>query len=685
MIRCEISKLFQRLSTRIILLILFAANAFLVWNQQLPGTTLYFDMDASHILSLYAALPEDASQALKALEQQNNTLLDSIILETDAGTLLTSDTYTERKLFSNVIDRVEPVAHYDSILNEIEDNAVTLILSGRYDQCSFGYRNILKSQERYRLLDDVQPQILYSGSIELLPGGRITDLILLLLCLLVGLELICTERITGTMALIKPTFRGSYPLITTKILAGLFMAFLGTCILYGTNLLIGFVRCGAIPLDAPIQSVFGFIRSPWKISIAVYVLGFFCMKFLWASSVTAIVYLSCCIGRTILECCGIFLLIGTPSVVMHRSVLSLLATGDTVRMFSEYLNLNLFGWPVSAFFVSVLVMIVVSVASFRFATTIHIHSSPAMYDRKSKNTIKIGRISTNLLAYEARKLFLLNGAIWVLVGLMGVQLVTYLNFDAYIGPQERMYMQYSEKLSGPADQEKDNFIAGEAARFSDLYAQMDEYFDAYSSGKINPEAYEALCSGIQRQLEGEEAFLRARDQYEQMKMLGYDYVCQTGYERLLGSEGRHDAIVLAIKLIIVLILGLASIHSIENESNMVLLLNSVPGNRSSLRMKAIIASVYAIAAVVITFVPYILSIIKVYGLPGMLSSGNSVPLLRMGSQTVVGGLCVYAAIAIGLAIFVAHVIAFISRKAGNLARTVIVSSVLLIFPVCMLV
>lgn len=218
MIRCEIRKLLQRSYTRIILFVLVAANALLVWNQQLPGTEQYYNMNASHILSLYAALPEEPEQALKALEQRNDSLLASIIQETDAGVLLTPDIYTERKLFSNVIERVEPIAHYDSILNEIDENAETLLLTGRYDPNSFGYRNILKSQEQYRGLTDVQPEILYSGTIELLPGGRITDFILVLLCLLVGLELICSERITGTMALIKPTFQGGYPLIAAKIL-----------------------------------------------------------------------------------------------------------------------------------------------------------------------------------------------------------------------------------------------------------------------------------------------------------------------------------------------------------------------------------------------------------------------------------------------------------------------------------
>lgn len=165
-----------------------------------------------------------------------------------------------------------------------------------------------------------------------------------------------------------------------------------------------------------------------------------------------------------------------------------------------------------------------------------------------------------------------------------------------------------------------------------------------------------------------------------MKVQGYDYVCQTGYERLLGPEGRQDAVALAIKLIITLILGLASIHSIEIESNMILLINSVSGKQGSLRMKAILASIYAVVSVMIAFVPHILSISRIYGLPGMLSNGNSVPLLRMGTQTVLGGLCIYAASIIGSAIFIATVISFISKKTGNVTSTIIVSVVFLLIP-----
>lgn len=672
MVRSEIRKLFQRLSTRIILLVLLAANGFLVWNQPLPGAEQYYQFDASHILSLYSALPDDADSALKALGQQDDALLEAMFQETDAGVLLTSDIYAEHKLFSNVMERVEPVACYDSILNEIDENADTLLLTGRYEPDTFGHRNILKSREQYRGLSDVQPEVLYSGAVELLPGGRITDLILLLFCLLVGLELITSEKTNGTLQLIKPTFQGGYRLITSKVLAGIVLALVGTFFLYGMNLVIGFLRCGKIPMDAPIQSVFGFIRGPWRISIGMYVLGFFCMKYLWAASITAIVYLACSLGKSVLESCISFLILCAP--------LSLLLTGDTVRLFSECRNLNLFGWPVSSFLTGILVMLLMSAAGFALTAVIHKRVSPIIADRRSRNTGKVGRVSVHLISYEARKLFLMNGAAWVLASLMAVQTVAYLNFNAYVSPQERLYMAYSERLEGKASPEKDAFIEEEAAGFAELYSQIEEYTHALSNGHIQQEAFEALTSRINRQLESEEVFLRAKNQYDRMKAQGYDYVCQTGFERLLGPEGREDALILLIQMMITLILGLASIHAGETETNMIFLLNSVPRNQESRKAKGMLATVYAVTAAVITFAPHITAIVKNYGLPGLFACGHSVPLLRMGTQTVLAGLFIYAAIAISLAILTAHLVSWISKKSGSIVSTVVMSSTLLLIP-----
>lgn len=683
MIKGELRKLFQRTSTRIILLILFFTNALVVWNQTLPGAEEYYDIDAKHILSLYAALPDDADQAVATLEQQYAALGDAIFSGKSNEALLTSDIYAERKLFSNVLQRVEPVAHYSSFLNELDGNAEVMKTNGFYPQKSFGYRNILKTQEKYRSLQEVSPKVFYSGGVELLSGERITDLVLLLFCLLVGLELIASERINGTMSLIKPTAKGAGALITAKIFAGLFAVFLGTLILYGTNLLIGIIRCGIIPPDAPIQSVYGFDRSPWNISIFIYIVGFFLAKYLWAASVLAIVFLSCYLGRSIFACSSIFLLLLAPSILMQESEISLFCTGDTVRLFAEYRNLNVLGYPISTFAICIAVMLFLSTVCFTVTKILHIKSMASVSERHIKKRNKTRSVSTNLFIHESRKLFLLNGGIGVLVGLLVIQSVTYLNFGYYINPQERMYMHYSEILAGPATQEKDGYLTQEANRFQQLYVQLDEYSMDFSEGIIQQEVYEALVAGITQELDSEEVFLRAKNQYERMKRQGCDYVCQTGYERLLGEKGQQEIIALTIKLFIALILGLASIHSVEYESNVAILLNSVPRKRTSEKTKLVLAALYASIAAMFTYVPYFLALGNAYDFPGLSANAKSVPLLKIGTGTVVGSLMVYAVGILCAALLVALLIAWISKKAKSTAAAMLLSALMLIPVVCM--
>ena len=683
MIKGELRKLLQRMPTRIILLVLFLTNALIVWNQPIPGTVQYYDIDATHIRSLYAALPQDAHQAVATLQQQYDALRNAIFSDESIGTMLTSDIYTETKLFSNVLQRVEPAAHYSSMLKEIDDNAETLMASGFYAKQSFGYRNILKTQEKYRSLQGVVPKVFYSGAVELLPGDRITDLLLLLFCLLVGLEMVAAERINGTMALIKPTVKGSGTLITAKIFSGLFAIFFGTCILYGTNLLIGVIRCGAVPMDAPIQSVYGFARSSWNVSIGMYIAAFLIVKFLWAAAVLAIAYLACCLGKSIFACSAVFLLFVSPSILMRGSVISLFYTGDTAHLFAEYQNLNVFGYPISAFVACIAALFFLSSVCFTATKILHIRSIALAPERRIKKRHKASRTSTSLFVHEGRKLFFINGGIWVLLGVLVIQSVTYLNFDAYISPKEKMYIQYSEKLSGQATQEKDAFLEQETERFAQLYVQMDEYATAFSEGMLRQETYEALVSGIKQELEGEEIFLRAKNQYEQMKRQGCDYVCQTGYERLLGEKGQQEMIALTVKLLIALILGLASIHSAEYESDVILLLHTVVRKRASEKTKLLLTILYASVAVMIAYAPYLLALGNAYDFSGLSADAKSVPLLKIGTSTVVGSLTVYAVGILCAALLTALLIAWISKKSKSTIAAMMLSAFLLIPVACM--
>ncbi len=683
MIRSELKKIFHSRVTVILILLFVLINGVVLWNLDVPGVTPYTNMDVTHILSLYKALPEDGKQALSALEGNLDVLTEAIWNETDPGGYLTEDIYTERQLFQTLIDRIEPVVNYSAILQEIETNAETLLLTGRYAPNSFGYRNVVKSRQIYGGLQDVEPSVLYSGAVELLPGGGITEVMAILLSLLVALELVFSERDRGTLALCKPTYKGGRQLISGKILAGLLWGTAGTLFLYGSNLLIGLIRCGAVDLTAPIQSVFGMIRSPWKLTIGEYIGLFFLIKILWVISVTGISFVISYIGRKVWQCCGLFLLLGGICFLRPDSVLNPFAMGNTVELFENYWNLNVFGSPVSNLAASVGGMILVSTISFCGAMILHVRQSPVISEREGKKKRERLELPKSLLSYEARKLLIMNGGVYILIGLVVLQIFLYSDFPSYISPQEQLYMRYSEILAGKADHEKDAYIEQEEARFAELYKELEEYGHALSRGDMKEDSYEILAAGIMRQLNSEPTFYRARDQYLQMKEQDLEYVCLTGYERILGTDGKKELLRQSICLILTLVAGLSGGYAIEHETGMILLLRTTEGERASGRKKRILAVLYGLVAAVVVYASQLIAVWISYGLPGITAAAGSVSILGLSIGKVWCVLGLYGSILAALSIGASLLILLLSNLTRNTIHTCLYSGALLL-PPCIL-
>lgn len=657
MIRYEFRKLFQNRCLVLILLLLFAVNGSLLWNLPIPGGAAYSGIDGGHIRSLYAALPEEPEQVLAALEAGYDGLWES------EGPFLTRDVYSERQLFSTVIERVQEVAGYDDTLQGIDFDAETLLLTGRYPEGSYEYRNVIRSREVYKGLENVEPKLFYSGAVELLAGERLTDVVLLLLCLLVGMELTVSER--QTMALLKPTRRGGLPLIRAKIGTVLILSALGTVVLYGTNLAIGLLRCGSFPLDVPIQSVHGFLRSPWHITVGQYLLGFFLWKVLWAGAVSACVFVVCHLGRSVMECCAGFLL-----------SLVLLPTGNVERFFIQYRSRNIFGYPVFEGGCNLIAILLCMTAGFSLAIWLHLHGTvPA---RRQIRLRRQAKINTRMIFHESGKVLFHQGGIWILTALVLIQIIGAVRFDPWIPPQERLYMQYSEILSGPATEEKEHWLRSEEARYAELYEKLESYSQALGSGEMDEESYQILTGSIVRQLDNEEIFLRAREQYVRMKEKGCDYVCQTGYDRLLGSEGEREGLILMIQVLLSLSIALSPIHAVEQETNVELLRNATPWKTRSNRCKRIIQSLYALVACLIAFVPQVWKIVVHYGLTGLESPAGSVDALEIQCGTVLSSLCIYGTGLLLISLFAAWIVGWISRRTGSTVRTTIISGLMIL-------
>lgn len=684
----EIRKLFQKRLTVLIFLLLFLGNGFFAYNRETPGGDYGFG--AAEIRSVYAALPQDRSMILPTLDAQLERLDEAAWEDSYDGQTLTKDFYTDRILLRRVRERCEIVLNYDSYLDSVEQNARVLQHSGIYeDKTSFGYRNIQKSAETYASLRGTVPQIFYSAAIETLSNGRLSDIALVMIALLLALELIYSERKQDTLSLIKPTAKGRATLICSKLLCASLILFLCLLIIYGSNYAIGTFRYGTVPLSAPLQSVYGFEGSALKISVGGYLLRFLAMKYLWLMGNCVIMMLVFVACRNLMRMISVLCIYLIPSLLCLQTngllaFFNPIGAGDTEAFFRTYRNLNIFGFPVSTLTVSLFYVVVSLVLGVLFIFILHCRCVPMLSYRGTQSRNRKPRIPVSVFRHESHKFWISRGAFMLLILLLALQVIQAVRFDERLAPYDLIYLNYCKAVEGEPNAQKDAYLKAEQARFDDRRVQLDEFGMMLQEGSLDEEGYQMLSFSIQKQLTTEEVFLRVVNQYEQAKLRNSHLVCHLSYDRLTGRKGRGELLLRGLTLMIVLILGLSGIEASEQESNMNQLINTTTGRKKSQNSKSILLLIYAILSAVIAFLPYLMSVHHIYGFSGFSSPANAVPQLLIPVGTVVLVLAIYAFSIVCISLISALWIRFLSRKTGRTVTAAMLSAATLLLPLAAL-
>ena len=677
MIRCELKKLLRG-RTGALFAALLLLNVFLVTQLRAPGAG--WEHDARDVQTLYAAIADlEPQEAAERLDDQYERLLDSFWNGAYDGPLITGNVDGDLGVVGAVLERVQETAGYPAYLeNVLATQAHLLTLPVYADPRSFGRRNLLVSGEVYRRLLDVEPRLCYTGMAETLPGGRITDGILLLAALLIALTMFSEERKHRTLLL--PLKRGRGPLFAAKLAAGGILLILGVCLLYGSNLLIGLLRCGMTPLSAPIQSIYGFLQSPWHISVGEYYCLFLLSKLLAAWCVFGVLVLACNTMRTPVGAAGFGILLlfcaarpvspGRPI----RTACSALRLLDSERLFQTYYNLNLFGRPVPDGLFTLVLWTCIGAACLSCAALLWRFRSPITTERRLRLGLRRKRNTGALFSYEARKLLVLERAGLVLLAFLLLQVWTYHSFSERLSPEAYLYLDYVSRLEGPPNAEKDALLARRQANYDEVYSQLSELGNAAGSGEITPESYQIQASFLQQELYGEDLFHKVQAQYEQAKQVGGDFVSLLGWERLFGRRGVRDWLELGAKLSLCLSLGLAACNAVETETGMEQLLAVSVRKRRAQRYKYLLAALYAAASCAICVIPHVLVIRRVYGLDGLTSPAASVPLLGIRFGTVGAALSLYACAVLAASLLAALFILLLSYKLKRTTPAVIASA-----------
>lgn len=688
MIRYEFQKLFSQKLTIVILAVLLVLNGILVWHtatQPLSDTSTATRMDISRVYESYAG--QTAEEMAADLENWMETYRGLWYFDDegnfhqptqeqmDALLVFTDRIGTDAGLRSQVLDQVQALTGYEAYLDSVQENAEKLSQSALYsNKNSFAHRNLLKTAQVYLPLYAVEVTPGDSSAVKLALEGHTTTVLLLFSMVLIVLNLTLTEREEGLLLLVKPTVNGRMGMITGKIWTLVILLLVLTLGFYGTNLAITGHLFGFGDLSRSIQSLSGYMTSPWMISVGAYIGLYLAARYLGMVTVGVLFFLICILAKNRIPACVIgavvlmvelALYIGIPyhswlSILRQMNLAALL---DTAAFFSDYLCLNILGFPVSIAACSLAACALVSGISIFASCRRWCREETTQSIKSRKRASRRAGISTSLPYHEAYKLLVTCKGGILLVFLILVQTVSYADMKAYETEAEVWYQHYAEILRGDYSEENARYLEEVQVSFEAVSGQQQEYYAQADQGEISHEYASFLASQIAIDNSQEEGFRRAKQQYDYLKTQtekgkAVQFVSTTGYDYLL--DDTTSDVLDGAKLCFVLAVCFSVYFTMEDTSGMMrLILPSPAGKRKVMGYKLLVCCGYLLLIWAASFLPRLLGSLSIYPMIDGNYSAASLPQ--------------FASLPDGISILEALVLMNGSRLAGAVLVTLVIT------------
>ena len=612
-------------------------------------------------------------------------MLDELSEENDSAfvdkALLTGDIYCERQLNAAVLDRVSQAETYEEYRRElIAESEIKLKLGIFGSVGSFEARSLEKGINEYKELSGITPSNSFFGGIEISANWHISDIFLLVFCIIAPFVLFTNEKAAGLKIITYPTENGHIIHCLRKLGASCLLMSAGFVLLYGANALIAVSLFGIPDLSAPIQSVYGYAGCTMRITVGEFCLLLTALKYLWAVACISAAAIICSVNDSaVVSAAGIAviaigsLLLGSGNILWLQSV-SLAWLINTEKLFKGAMYLNLFGTPIRRVSAAAVFLIIFTILS-SFLTLLAYNMIPAVPNGKKRlPSLPSFYPYSGIFGHECRKAFFMWKGAVILLAFILIQTVIYKNLETVNTENEIYYRYYSTILAGKPSDEKDRYIEEEKERFIALNDRLAEA--ASSSDTVNGEVRD-----IQNQLKAQEAFERSCEQYEGLES-GQSYLYQTPYTKIFGSESYSDNIINFAKLFLVLTLLLSPLFAFEEETG-VKILQTASGMLKRINIiKILIALFYAIVSALIAFLPKYTAVFSLYGGLDMSARANSINVLKFlpniwsvsGVSAAAFGFCIAAAV------IASALIAWLSTKTKNSVITLVISLAVLLIP-----
>lgn len=593
--------------------------------------------------------------------------------------------YERRNALRNVLEHAERVDQYEEYLEGIEEQAKLISSSSLFaDKDLFSKRNAELIPEKYRHLRGMRLKIENSQGVLLATESGMTDVFLIFLIILLAYFCICMEREEGTMAFARCTRYGARKLGITKIIMVFTGSLFGALLLYGSNFVAAWGIYGFGDMGRWVQSVEGYIASPWKISLGGYLI-FFLLGKLTATAVAAgMVILAALWGKSTLRT-SIALLgaaaveYGLYTALPPHSWLDLLRQCnlfyfmETGSFFKSYETMNLFAYPVPSALFCVVIGIITTALTLALGIVSYERVSRGEYARKSRKRRLVLRKKRlrghSWIYYEGYKIFWTGGAGILVVAFLLIQFAVYSNEKVHFTLDELYYKNYIQYLQGEMTDGKRSFIKEEGERIQEMEEELGGL--RAKADDVDGAERQERAFALERQLLCRTAYSQIQAQAKRIGAGGF-FLDEVGYGYLLDGKQQVHQIG---KILLLLILSFYSAFIVEETARMPVIWNTFPDGKKKIQagkwMLLTVCIVALCAASDVMLAAYrmqqqslVFSGVQIQYLPGFENWRH---------LTVLGYLILLCFFKVLLGLVICGTIAAISKKAKN-ATTVLLAS-----------
>lgn len=581
-------------------------------------------VDEAAVFSQLSAYPEEEWE--DRLFERINFIYEAMMAGQESDTQYSAASLGEYILLQSVLAQIQSCNSYTGYLNGVLDSASNLSASSLWGGPeTFAYRNAQKTIQAYKHLLGLQVRPDISGGVLRVLSYPMTDTFLLLSIGAILLQVLIDERSSGIFTLLKTTKHGRAALLASKAIVVAIVLLVLTTVFFLGNLILAQRIIGLGDLQRPIQSVQDFLASPYRMTVGNALLFFFIFKYLGMLLVAAVLFSICVFCRSRVTACLsiVFSLCASQTFYSGVSPYSYLAflrpwmftaILDTQSGLAKFRTVNYFQWPVDFNAATLIASIILSVgclalAFWRFSGESITAGCISQYILRPRIRRHTAGLHTNLTRHEVHKLLIGQRGAWVILAFVLVQFCIYAPENLTASEEERFYAQYAAVLEGPLSLEKEMFLQRENTEFQSAEQKIGEYAQRAASGEISQETADYFIMKLTIPEEQRRAFQRAVDQYASLQLENEDgiyveFLSQTLWNRLLGSEGIIADLADAGKLIVALAVFFSTIVSFECTTHVELLIDSSPrGMKAVNRRKAALSAGFSILFAALAFAP----------------------------------------------------------------------------------